>query len=105
MKIGSRRRQARAAERRARSARARLHSATDKLRLCWKHDRAPWIVGTGAVSGIVAALLPTRAWTRLGALLFGAGSLLLRSPVGGVLLGSMLRAHSAKSTESANDDA
>lgn len=105
MRAAARRRQARAAERRARSARAHLHKATDRLRLSWTCHRVAWIVGSGAVSGTVAALLPTRAWARLGALAFGACALVLRSPVGGVLLGSMLRAPRPKSTEPANDDA
>lgn len=99
MKLGARRRQVAAAERRARSARAVLHYRAEALRGISRRHREEFLVGGGLVSGMLVALLPVRAWSRLGAIVFGTTAFVLRSPISGILLGSVLQVRRTPSGE------
>ncbi len=58
---------------------------------------AIWI-GAGLAGGLALATLSPRQWSRLGALAFGAGAWLLRSPVGPALLAAVLARATADSS-------
>lgn len=60
---------------------------------------AIWI-GAGLAGGLALATLSPRQWSRLGALVFGAGAWLLRSPIGPALLAAVL----ARATADSNAD-
>lgn len=50
---------------------------------------AMWI-GAGLAGGLALAALTPRQWSRLGALVFGAGAWMLRSPIGPALVAAVL---------------
>jgi hypothetical protein len=51
--------------------------------------RLAWLIGSGLLGGVALATVPPKRWSRLGALLFGNGAALLRSPLGLPLLGAL----------------
>lgn len=59
---------------------------------------ALWI-GAGLASGLALAALSPRQWSRLGALVFGAGAWLLRSPIGPALIAAVLARATADAGE------
>jgi len=60
---------------------------------------ALWI-GAGLATGLVLATLSPRQWSRLGALVFGAGAWMLRSPIGPALVAALL----ARATANTGDE-
>lgn len=55
-----------------------------------QHRRTALWLGYGLAAGLTLALLPPRQWSRLGAMLFGAGGWLLRSPLGPAVVAAVL---------------
>jgi len=54
------------------------------------HLGAPALIGIGLLGGVTAAAISPRRWGQIGAGLFGAGAMILRSAVGPVLVSAAL---------------
>ena len=53
------------------------------------HHKLALLIGGGLLGGIALATLRPKVWSRVGAVLFGSGAWLARSPVGPALLGAL----------------
>lgn len=91
MGMRERRRAAARAERRLHLESRRWQADTSALREHFAHHRVPWLLGGGFGAGMVASLLPLRAGARFGRLITSVATLLLRSPLGGLLIESARR--------------
>lgn len=76
-----------------------LEAMARKLGPLERQRLAIWI-GAGVAGGLALATLSPRQWSRLGALMFGVGAWLLRSPIGPALLAAVL----ARATADGNAD-
>lgn len=56
-------------------------------------------VGAGLAGGLALATLSPRQWSRLGALVFGAGAWLIRSPIGPAVLAAVLARATANTSD------
>lgn len=86
------------------SALATFRRRASGVRRSWTQHREQWVVGGGLAAGATAALLPRQVRARIGALLLGAAALVLRSPISGVLLGSMLRTRGENSSTGTEEE-
>jgi hypothetical protein len=94
-------------------ARIDLERAERQLATRWQpwHERLArhrlgLLIGGGLLGGVALATVPPKRWAGVGALLFGGGASLLRSPLGPVLLGVLWSALSGapRTTRSRADD-
>ncbi len=68
---------------------ARKFAATAAVAPPPGRHRLALLIGSGLLGGIALATLRPKAWSRVGAVLFGSGAWLARSPVGPALLGAL----------------
>ena len=81
---------------RIRSARAELDRAEQQLAgrwHCWRErlgrHRSFLLIGAGLLGGFTLVAVPPRRWSRVGAVLFGTGARLARSPAAPALLATL----------------
>ena len=80
----------RAAQARVEAARLELTGHVAALRATLERRRTTLILGSGFVTGLAMGVLPTRIWSRIGAVLGGTGALLARSMLTPMVAGALL---------------
>lgn len=80
----------RAAQARVEAARLELTGHVAALRATLEQRRTTLVLGSGFIAGLAMGVLPTRVWSRVGALLGGTGALLARSMLTPMVAGALL---------------
>lgn len=92
MSLRSDRQHARSAEIRAVTARHELVQNSRPLRGFWRRHRTALVIGGGLAAGVLASLLPVRAFARAGSTAGALVGLALRSPFAPLMLGWIAKA-------------